>query len=173
MQSAVEALWALRQDEGTSQEALDAALAAAEAAAAAAGVDRVVSPALNAGAFKGYTLQGKLRQDLAAGAVTLGRLSFGRYQPAGLLVQLEPEGAADLAVVTKGEWRARSSAYVVSTPFQVAPQDGEFAGFEGLQGMSHAVGEYAQSADDPRRLNISFAMLRLEPMPGQETQLGR
>lgn len=73
-------------------DAYEAALAAAvrevEQLAAAAGFDRV-NPELNDGRFRGYTLSGKLRSDLSAGAVTLGRLSFGMYQPQGLLVELQ------------------------------------------------------------------------------------
>ena len=144
-----------------------------EALSAAAGADRV-QPALNEGRFRGYALQGKLRQDLAAGAVTLGRLSFGLYQPKALRVEL-PGGDDDLAVLTKGEWRGRRSAYAVATPFTVAAEQEEagWAGWAGLRGLSTVWGEYAQSPDSPRRLDIRFRGLRLEPVPGTAADLGR
>lgn len=173
LDAAVERLWAVRQVEVTPQEDLDAALAEVEALAAAAGVNRVL-PELNDGVFRGYTLQGKLRGELAAGAVTLGRLSFGLYRPGDLLVDLQ--GASDLATVTKGPWPGRpggADSYVVSTPFEVASQPGQYGQYSGLRGISHAIARYERCASSPQRLDIRFNALRLAPAPGQTADLAR
>lgn len=48
------------------------------------------------------------------------------------------EGSSSHMQVTKGEWRGRSSAYVVSTYLTVAPQEGEGGKYAGLQVSSCA-----------------------------------
>lgn len=144
------------------QPDVDALIADVQSAAADAGANRVI-PELNDGEFEGFTLTGRMAKMFSGNApMTLSMLSFGLYQPGDLKVR--PTGG-DAARVFKGERFGRPNAYVISTPVVLEEA--------GVAGVSHAVATYHPVEGNPRRLEVRFSALRLEPNPARPDDLGK
>ncbi|KAI8466596.1 MAG: hypothetical protein J3K34DRAFT_56490 [Monoraphidium minutum] len=154
LDGALAALAAARRAAAPDDE-IAAGIAAAQALAAAAGADAVF-PDLNDGSFEGLTLSGRMVKMLSGDApITLQALSFGLYQPGDLKVRTI---GGDAARVFKGRRFGRENTYVISTPIRLEEA--------GVEGVSHAIATYHPVEGNPRRLEVRFAALRLEPSAG-------
>lgn len=142
------------------QPEVDAQIESAKDLGRRAGADRIF-PDLNDGTFEGLTLSGRMTKMLSGDTpITFQMLSFGLYQPPDLKVR--PTGG-DAAAVFKGRRFGRENTYVISTPVWLEDA--------GVEGVSHAVATYHTVAENPQRLEVRFAALRLEPLAGSPEDL--